>query len=105
MTAAGRRALIPPTDDTPLGSSPANVIGSVEAEGRGVLVPVRGGMFGSGGVPMYAARRLRRSGVIGVPKGESLRPPGVPVMGVGEKRGLPMLTGLLGLDMIVEVEK
>ena len=37
-----------------------------------------------------------------------LRPPGVPGMGAGmgagEKRGLTILTGLLGLDMVVEFE-
>ena len=33
-----------------------------------------------------------------------LRPPGVPGMGAGEKRGLTILTGLLGLDMMVEFE-
>jgi len=77
-------------------------MGSVDVDGRGVLVPVRGGMFGrGGGVPMYCARRLRRSGVPlpGVLGREPtpLRLLGVPKPGACWERGLTMLRGLVGL--------
>lgn len=104
----GRRALIPLIEGTLRGPPPVNTTDSVVAE-RGV--PVRGGIFGNGGVPMYWARRLRRSGVPaaerGVPtglarEGVSLRVPGVPKLAPVVKRGLTMLTGRVGLDMDVQ---
>jgi hypothetical protein len=108
MGVAGRRALIPLMAGTLRGPPPANSTrGSVDVEGRGVLVCVRGGMFGKGGVPTYWARRLRTSGVreYGVPAGlprdpGALRLLGVPTAADGEKRGLTMLTGRVGLVIV-----
>jgi hypothetical protein len=109
MGVAGRRALIPLMAGTLRGPPPLKTRGSVDVEGRGVLVPVRGGIFGKGGVPTYWARRLRRSGVppreYGVPAGlprdpGPLRLLGVPTAGDGEKRGLTILTGRVGLVIV-----
>jgi hypothetical protein len=103
----GRRALIPLMEGTLRGPPPVNTMGSVDVEGRGV--PVRGGIFGRGGVPTYWARRLRTSGVppteYGVPAGlpsepGPLRLLGVPTVAAGEKRGLTILTGRLGLVIV-----
>ena len=92
-------------------AAPESTRGSVDGVPAVDLgVPVRGGMFGKVGVPIYCARRLRRSGVpdadalYGVPEGlprepGPLRLLGVPKAGRGVERGLAMLTGRVGLDM------
>jgi hypothetical protein len=109
MGVAGRRALIPLMEGTLRGPPPLNTMGSVDVDGRGVLVAVRGGIFGRGGVPTYWARRLRISGVppteygvptAGVPSEPGpLRLLGVPTVAAGE-RGLTILTGRLGLVIV-----
>jgi Folate-sensitive fragile site protein Fra10Ac1 len=113
-TPVGRRAVIPLIEGTGRGATaaPGSTIGSVDGvpAAVGLGVPVRGGMFGKVGVPIYCARRPRRSGVpvadtlYGVPDGlprepGPLRLLGVPKAGRGVERGLTMLTGRVGLDM------